>query len=462
MNRSTGWIGVARLACAGAAIWLVSGVATAAAPAPTLSPVEALGKALFFDKISTPARSMSCASCHAPRAGWVGAIAGSNLHGAVYRGAERTRFGDRKPPSSSYASLSPVFHFDAATGEFVGGNFWDGRATGERLGSPTAEQALGPHLNPVEQNMPDKQAVCEHVRQSQYATLFAQVYGPASLDCSVAGVDLTYDRFGLAMAAYQGSVEVSPFSSRFDAYWRSCMDAVGDAEACGTTELNDLTLEQAKPLLDPRGILTDQEFAGLLEFSEYCSSCHVSDAPGPGGVPPLFTNHRFSNVGVPKNPENPFYGMDEVYLDDGTPINPLGAAWVDRGLGNFLRTRPEWASLAEAQDGKFRVPTVRNVDLRPGAGFPKAYMHNGALKSLEEVVHFYNTRDVASAGWAPPEVSANVNRDLFEGKPMGGFELTAEAEASIVAFLRTLSDGYAIESRVELPLPHFAVFGMIE
>ena len=442
MNRTRG-LTRAGLAFAGVTVLLAGAVGAAQPAAPALSPLERLGKSLFFDKISTPARSMSCASCHAPQAGFVGAIAGSNLHGAVYRGAERTRFGDRKPPSSTYASYSPVFHFDAATGEFVGGNFWDGRATGERLGSPTAEQALGPHLNPVEQNMPGKQAVCEHVRRSSYAPLFEQVYGRASLDCSVGGVDLTYDRFGLAMGAFQASVEVSPFSSRFDAYWRACMAAVADAEACGTTELDALPLAEAKGVLDPGGILTDQEFAGLLEFGEYCSACHVSHEPGPHGGPPLFTNHRFSNIGVPKNPENPFYGMDDVYLDDGTPINPLGADWVDRGLGAFLRTRVEWAGLAAANDGKFRVPTVRNVDKRPGAGFPKAYMHNGALKSLAEVVHFYNTRDVAAAGWPAPEVSANVNRDLFEGKPMGNFELSAEAEASIVAFLRTLSDGYS-------------------
>jgi cytochrome c peroxidase len=440
MSRYRKWT-AAGLACVSAA-FLATATVSAQTPSPALSPIESLGKALFFDDISTPARSMSCASCHAPRSGWVGAIAGSNLHGAVYRGAERARFGDRKPPSSSYAGFSPIFHRDAASGEFVGGNFWDGRATGERLGSATAEQALGPHLNPVEQNMPGKQAVCAHVKASKYAALFERVWGQASLDCSAAGVDLTYDRFGLSMAAYQASAEVSPFSSRFDAYWRACMAAVNDAEACGTTEFNDLPLEQAKVVLDPQAILTDQEFAGMLEFGEYCSGCHVSHESGPGGVPPLFTNNAFHNVGVPKNPENPFYGMDDVYLDDGTPINPLGAAWVDNGLGAFLRTRPEWAGLAAANDGKFRVPTVRNVDLRPGAGFPKAYMHNGALKSLEDVVHFYNTRDVATEGWAPPEVSANVNRELSEGKPMGNFELTAEAEASIVAFLKTLSDGY--------------------
>lgn len=442
MNRKSVWAS-AGLACVSATVLLAGGPLAATASAPTLSPMEELGRSLFFDQISDPARSMSCATCHAPKAGWVGAIAGSNLHGAVYRGAERTRFGNRKPPSSSYATFSPIFNFDEATGEFVGGNFWDGRATGERLGSPTAEQALGPHRNPVEQNMPSKQAVCEHVKRSKYAGLFEQVWGQASLNCSVAGVDLTYDRFGLSMAAYQGSVEVSPFSSKFDAYWRVCMAAVGDADACGTTEFNELPLEQAKVVLDPKGILSHQEFDGLLEFGEYCSACHVSHEPGPNGGPPLFSDNRFANIGVPKNPENPFYRMDKVYLDDGTPINPLGAAWIDYGLGAFLRTRPEWAGLAAGNDGKFRVPTVRNVDMRTGKGFPKAYMHNGVFTSLEEVVHFYNTRDVTAEGWAPPEVSANVNRDIFEGVPMGNFELDAEAEAAIVAFLRTLSDGYA-------------------
>jgi cytochrome c peroxidase len=129
----------AALASAGASALLSAGALADKPVSPELTPVEQLGKAIFFDKISDPARSMSCATCHAPKAGWVGAIAGNNLHGAVYRGADRTRFGDRKPPSSSYAAFSPVFHLDEVTGQFVGGNFWDGRATGERLGSPTAE-----------------------------------------------------------------------------------------------------------------------------------------------------------------------------------------------------------------------------------------------------------------------------------------------------------------------------------
>ena len=423
-----------RIVCSAAVVLL--GLAGASALAQTLTPVEQLGKQLFFDKISSPAASMSCATCHAPNSGWTGAIGGINLHGAIYRGADPKRFGNRKPPSSAYASFSPIFRFQLLgpdDGRFGGGVMWDGRATGERLGSPVAEQALGPPLSPVEQNMPSAKAVCMHVARSKYAKLFVEVWGPGSLDCSDAGIAATYDRIGLSIGRYEASSEVNSFSSKFDDYWRACLAAGNEMEACGLAE-------GEKMVLDPGGILTDQEFDGLIEFGEYCSGCHTSTLPAAPGLPPLFTDNTFDNIGVPKNPDNPFYRMDEVYLDDGSPINPDGADWIDYGLGDFLRTRPEFATYASDNDGKHRVPTVRNVDARPGKGWPKAFMHNGVFKSLEEVVHFYNTRDVASEGWAPPEVDRNVNRELFEGKPLGNFELDAEAEAAIVAFLRTLTD----------------------
>src|SRR5664279_4845631 len=119
---------------------------------------------------------------------------------------------------------------------------------------------------------------------------------------------------------------------------------------------------------------------------------------------PLFTDFTFDNLGVPKNPENPFYKMDKVFLPDGSPINPLGAAWIDPGLGGFLANQPngEWQTLADKNMGKFKVPTLRNVDKRPDNGFIKAYMHNGVFKSLKEVVHFYNTRDIACLLYTSP------------------------------------------------------------
>ena len=416
-------------ACASAAILICS-----TAVGAELTPIEQLGKELFFDKISDPPW-MACATCHGPTVGWTGPIPGINLHGGVYRGAVPQRFGNRKPPTVAYAAFSPVFHFDELSGEFVGGNFWDGRATGERLGNPAADQALGPFLNPVEQNMPSIQAVCNNVAGSKYASLFEEVWGPGSLDCSDATVEATYDRIGLSIATYEKSSEVSPFSSKFDAYWADCLGAGILPEACGLAEGD-------KAILDPFGVLTDTEWDGLIEYGEYCAVCHVSHVPGPEGTPPLFTDFTFENIGVPINPENPFYDMDEILLDDDSPINPLGEAFVDFGLGDFLRSRDEWADKAFENDGKHKVPTVRNVDSRPGGLFPKAFMHNGVFKTLKEVVHFYNTRDVADENWPPPEVDRNVNRDILEGVPLGNLELTEEDEDAIVAFLRTLSDGF--------------------
>jgi cytochrome c peroxidase len=415
----------------------VVGFAVTAAAASDLAPMEQLGKELFFDKISQPAKSQSCATCHLPAAGWTGGIAGINLHGGVYRGADPKRFGNRKPPTNAYATFAPVFHFDGR--EFVGGSFWDGRATGERLGNPAADQALGPFLAPVEQNMPSKAAVIDEVAASSYADLFEQAWGPGSLDYEPDdpdSVDAVYDRIGLSIAAYEASAEVSPFSSKYDVYWVLCLEEGYTPRACGRAE-------DTKDKLDPQGVLSELEFDGLIEFGEYCAACHVSDVPGPGDLPPLFTDFTFENIGVPRNPENPFYEMDEVFLGDGSPINPLGEDFVDLGLGDFLRTRPEWADKAWDNDGKMKVPTVRNVDRRPGKGFPKAYMHNGVFTTLAEIVHFYNTRDVEGEGWPPPEVDRNVNREILEGVPLGDLQLDQEAEDALVAFLGTLTDGFA-------------------
>lgn len=101
-------------------------------------------------------------------------------------------------------------------------------------------------------------------------------------------------------------------------------------------------------------------------------------------------------------------------------------------------TRQEWIDLAAENLGKHKVPTLRNVAKAPGEAFPKAYTHNGVFKSLKEVVHFYNTRDVED--WPEPEVSENVNTD-----ELGDLHLTDEEEDALVAFLKTLSDGYALK-----------------
>jgi cytochrome c peroxidase len=153
---------------------------------------------------------------------------------------------------------------------------------------------------------------------------------------------------------------------------------------------------------------------------------------------PLFTDFTFDNLGLPKNPDNPFYKMNSVFLADGQPINPEGPAWIDYGLGGFLANQPNpmWKSMADENMGKHKVPTLRNVGKKPGPGNTKAYMHNGVFKSLKEVVHFYNT--AATPGmWPAPEVPVNVNRD-----ELGDLGLTDAEENAIVAFMNTLSDGW--------------------
>jgi cytochrome c peroxidase len=382
----------------------------------------AFGKELYFDKSLSSPSNQSCAVCHEARSGFTGPIPGINKAGAVYPGAVHQRFGNRRPPTASYAGESPQFHFDPEEELFVGGMFWDGRATGWVTGDPLADQAMGPYLNPVEQNLPSEESACMIVAQSRYAHLYEVAFG-APFDCTTYDTDghlVSYKNFARAVAAFERSPEVSPYDSKFD-YVVAGLDEFTPQEAWGFEIFNGKGL---------------------------CFLCHPSEALDED-TPAQFTDFTYDNLGVPKNPENPFYAMDQVYID-GEPINPQGAEWVDPGLAGFLNSLPNswfidqgWeeveipAVIAENY-GKHKVPTLRNVDKRPGPGFAKSYMHNGALKSLEEVVQFYNKRDaMILAGTLEPEIWENMNED-----ELGDLGLTPREEAALVAFLRTLSDGH--------------------
>jgi cytochrome c peroxidase len=371
-----------------------------------LSDKEMLGRKIFFDNISSP-NTISCATCHDPAYGFTGPDTGQNLRSGIYSGAITTRFGNRKPPSAAYATFSPIFFYDADDGVFMGGNFWDGRATGEQLGDPAAEQAIGPFLNPVEQNHASREDVLKQIAESDYASLWTSVWGEPINYTTPEHIEDNYNKLGRTLSAYEASAEVNSFTSRFDYYLKNMVK------------------------------LSDEEMKGMELFNgkAKCNLCHISD-----GEKPLFTDFTFDNLGIPKNPENPFYKMNTVYLPDGSAINPQGSKWIDSGLGGFLETHsnPAWKSLARDNWGKHKVPTLRNVDKRPDPDATKAYMHNGVFKSLKEVVHFYNTRDTRP--WPAPEVAQNVNTDKT-----GNLGLTDEEENAVVAFMKTLSDGYVIK-----------------
>jgi cytochrome c peroxidase len=388
-------------------VWLWAVIWGSGAQRDDLSAVERLGKKLFFDESLSAGGNQSCATCHDPKAGWVGGNEALNRTGAVYEGSVSGRFGNRKPPSAAYATLAPKFGPVAAQGtEFAGGNFWDGRATGEKLGNPAADQALGPFLNPLEQALPDAAALVRKVCGSGIAPLFKEVWGPGACD----DVERAYGFIGLSVAAYEGSKEVNQFSSKYDA------------------------------VLAGRARLTDEEQRGLALFvgKGRCAACHPHGPAADG--PPLFTDFTFENIGIPKNPANPFYANADA--------NPDGTGWIDQGLGGFLAETAAYKLHAPSQVGKHRVPTLRNVDLRPSPAFVKSFGHNGYFKSLEAIVHFYNTRDVLPACgppaqkegvdcWPAPEVRANLNKAM-----LGNLGLTEAEEHAIVRFLATLSDGF--------------------
>ena len=372
-----------RLAAA-LALPLVPLLAVVVASNPSLTPKQELGRFLFFDTNLSDPPGQSCAVCHGPSVGWTGPDSAINAGGAVYEGAVLGRFGNRKPPASAYAGDSPILHWDGT--RWVGGMFWDGRATGWTLGDPLAEQAQGPFLNPLEQNNASPQVVIDKVLASSYSDLFVQ-------ECPEPDVFVRYECIGRAIAAYERSDEVGPFTSKYD-YWLK---------------------GQAK--------LTGQEQLGLKLFNGKgkCANCHAA---------PLFTDFTYDNLGLPKNPVNPFYTMPIEF-------NPDGADWVDPGLGGFLQAAGYPEAIWAPEWGKHKVPTLRNAGLMPAKKFVKAFGHNGYFKSLEEIVRFYNTRDLPGAGWPPPEVTVNVNT-----AELGNLGLNHGEELAIVAFLNALSDGY--------------------
>jgi len=405
----------------GVGVLLVALVISAAAQ--SLTPEQQLGKSIFFDENLSINQNQSCATCHDPAWGWTGADSVINAHGSVYEGSIPGRFGDRKPPSAAYATLSPIFYQDKK-GLFVGGNFWDGRATGEVLGNPAADQALGPFLNPVEQALPDSACVVYRVCTSSYPVSFEAVWGdeacdiawPADVDvvCATEGAtvalsdadraksDMAYGNIGLSIAAYEDSPEVNAFSSKYD------------------------------QTFDGNVKLTKEEQKGfaLFQGKGKCKLCHIS------GKDALFTDFTFDNLGIPQNPENPA---------------GVAPAFVDPGLGGFLMNAGYDPEVYLAEWGKHKVPTLRNVDLRPDGASVKAYGHNGYFKTLEGIVNFYNTRDVkpecpgayteaqalAENCWPAPEVAETVNLE-----ELGDLGLSPEEEAAIVAYLKTLSDGF--------------------
>ena len=240
------------------------------------------------------------------------------------------------------------------------------------------DQAKAPFLNPLEMNNPSLETVVADVMVANYAPLFLEVFGPTAFDDPV----MAYEYIAQAIAAFERSEETNEFSSKYDFFKQGLVD------------------------------LTAEESMGLTLFTgkAMCSHCHVLASQEDPLAPDLFSDYHYANIGLPRNNAFPF---------DTRPADE-----VDLGLGAI--------TLLAEHNGKFKTPHLRNVAQSP------PYMHNGLFNSLEDVVRFYNTRDVAGM-WPPPEVSENLAVDM-----MGDLGLTEDEEEAIVEFLLTLTDDYVI------------------
>jgi cytochrome c peroxidase len=427
----------------------------AAPPGNQIQQIELLGKLMLYDKQLSVNRNEACAFCHTPETGFTGPVSELNRTTASYPGSVRTRFSNRKPQSHAYAPLSPVLHYNPGQRDLVGGNFWDMRATGRRLGNPAAEQAEGPPTNPVEMGLPDIACAVYRASQRPYRALFESVWGqqafalawprdvelvcarpgppPASAPMPVqlspldrGRASVTFDQMAQSIAGYEASAEVTQFTSKYDA------------------------------VLSGKAQFTTQEKVGyeLFRGKAQCNACHRDGGPSED---PLFTDFTASNIGTPPNPRLPYYA--EGQPDSlGYVANPAGSSFVDRGVGDFLTeghllSQPSavdqrWVKLAPDNQARFQVPTLRNVDKRPYPGFVKAYMHNGYFTSLKSIVHFYNTRDVlprcqshdvgdGTNCWPAPESTENMNKSR-----VGRLGLSDAEEDAIVSFMQTLTDGF--------------------
>jgi cytochrome c peroxidase len=466
---------------------IVSGGGAVVGPVPppplppnivSLTPVEQLGKFMLYDSTLSNPKGYACASCHIPETGFTGPSSEINALGCDTPGVVPGRVGNRKPYTYNYAAFSPEGpFFDNMAGVYIGGQFWDGRA------SDPAAQAQGPPVNPNEMNNTPATSpsdptftfaplLVEKLAKRPYTPLFKQVYGKHAFKFYTPGQ--IYELFSEAVAAYEASPEINQFSSRYD------------ASKYGVPTMNKYTLTAS------------EERGRLLYFGQaQCFQCHsaanFSTVTETSAGKDTFTMYCYGNIGTPKNPFNPFYEL----TDPSNPgFNPLGFAYVDFGLGDFLYPQMGLpiANMGTGSNGQgdflainglMLTPTTRNCDKRPSPDFVKDYMHNGFFKSLKQVVHFYNTRNLTTVPgevinftlpnpyanlqgtplWPTPEVPSPVTLTNPTGAlplpsgvtppagtngfgQIGNLGLTSSQEDDVVAFLATLTDGFTTPNPV--------------
>jgi cytochrome c peroxidase len=370
---------------------------------PTAAAMTDLGRALFFDTSLSASGKMACSSCHDPTRAFGPPdelpvrIGGRDLREAGVRAVPSLRYSQNIPPFSEHT-------FDDEGDDSIdqgpaGGRTWDGRAQSAH------EQASLPLFSPLEMANESPDAVVAKVRRGAYAAQFRETFGAdvfANGALAFKGVLLALETF------QQAPAEFNPYSSKYDAYLRHEASLTAD-EARGLAAFND----------PARG---------------NCARCHPSAIRA--GAFPQFTDFGYAAIGAPRNRAIPANADPRYY---------------DLGLCGPLRT-----DLAEEKQycGLFRTPTLRNVALR------RVFLHNGVFHRLEDVVRFYAERDVEPQKWYPRTRAGGVlkfddlpreyrqNLDAlapFNGRTGDPPALSDADIRDIVAFLKTLTDGYQPE-----------------
>jgi cytochrome c peroxidase len=401
-------------------------------PVAPLSSMAQLGKQIFYDASLSSSGQLSCASCHSP-----GHAYGPPNDGPVMLGgATLKRQGARAVPSLTYLERQPNFSIGpekdeddnvvdlaqmaalgqqsarakkvatataAAAANIVpqGGLFWDGRA------DTLQDQAIFPLLDRNEMDGGSLEVVADKLRRARYAGRFAELFGAGVFDNG----RLLIAEAMFAIARYQvEEVSFHPYTSKYD-YW-----------------------------LEGRARLSESELRGLQLFDDpdkaNCAGCHTS-APTRDSLPPLFTDHQYEALGAPRN---------AALAENADPDR------FDLGVCGPQRT-----DVAEQTQycGMFLTPTLRNTATR------RAFFHNGAFRSLEQVLDFYNFRDTnpekvfprAADGTVrkyddlPAKYHANVDVSdpPFDRHAGDAPAMTTQDEADIIAFLKTLTDGFEPE-----------------
>ena len=226
-----------------------------------------LGQMLFFDPILSKNKTQSCATCHSINRAFSD-DRDNAFKKAVSQGDDGISFGGRNAPTAGYAMFSPKFHFDKKEGNFIGGQFWDGRA------STLTEQAKGPILNPLEMGMPDKKSVINRLENHKvYSPIFRRIYGSKIFNNTVKA----YDAIADSIAQFERSKTFAPFDSKYDRYLKGEYDL---------TPLEDLG----------RSIFFSPTNTNCIQ----CHQLRAEDAPFE-----TFTNYRYFNIGVPQNKNLP-------------------------------------------------------------------------------------------------------------------------------------------------------------